>query len=299
MPSAVASLDDPGLMALSPQDLPVTALAWLPCHRLIASRYPTVGLYDEIARPQDLDVVFAIEALTNPRVRQALGALSLVLPADRVSGPGATLIMAAFTHLNPEGSRFSDGSYGVYYAADTLETAVAEVSHHRARFLARTDEPEIDVDLRWIQADLRQPAHDLRATAWATDAWPTEVSPTDASPTDAGPIEPLRAGVSAHRSNSQSASRSTSQSASLSAIYHPEHYAAGQALGRALRDAGSAALAYDSVRRAGGQCVAVFVPRALANARPAGHLSLHWDGQRISHWFEKSEPHAIGPRVWR
>jgi len=276
-------------MALSPEDLPLTALAWLPCHRLIASRYPTVGLYDEIARPQDLDVVFAIEALTNPRVRQALGALSLVLPADRVSGPGATLIMAAFTHFNPEGSRFSDGSYGVYYAADTLETAVAEVSHHRARFLARTDEPEIDVDLRWIQADLRQPAHDLRATAWATDAWPT----------DAGPIEPLRAGVSAHRSDSQSASRSTSPSASLSAIYHPEHYAAGQALGRALRDVGSAALAYDSVRRADGQCVAVFVPRALANARPAGHLSLHWDGQRISHWFEKSEPHAIGPRVWR
>ena len=276
-------------MALSPDDLPVSALAWLPCHRLIASRYPTVGLYDEIARPQDLDVVFAIEALTNPRVRQALGALSLVVPADRVSGPGATLIMAAFTHLNPEGSRFSDGSYGVYYAADTLETAVAEVSHHRARFLARTDEPEIDVDLRWIQADLRQPAHDLRANSWPTDAWPT----------DAWPTEPLRAGVSHCRSDSQAASRSTSQSASLSAIYHPEHYAAGQALGRALREAGSAALAYDSVRRAGGQCVAVFVPRALTNARPAGHLSLHWDGQRISHWFEKSEPHAIGPRVWR
>ena len=282
----MASLDDTGLMPLSPEDLPVTALAWTPCHRLIASRYPTVGLYDEIARPDDLDVVFAIEALTNPRVRQALGALSLVPPTDRVSGPGATLIMAAFTHLNPEGSRFSDGSYGVYYAADTLETAVAEVSHHRARFLARTDEPEIDVDLRWIQADLRQPAHDLRANAWRTDAWAT-----DAWPTDAWPAEPVRAGVSAHWSHSQSASRS--------AIYHPEHYAAGQALGRALRDAGSAALAYDSVRRAGGQCVAVFVPRALANARPAGHLSLHWDGQRISHWFEKSEPHAIGPRVWR
>ena len=31
--------------------------------------------------------------------------------------------MAAFTHLNPEGSRFSDGSYGVYYAAHTLATA--------------------------------------------------------------------------------------------------------------------------------------------------------------------------------
>lgn len=249
-------------MPLLPNDLPVTALAWAPCHRLIASRYPTVGLYDDIARPEDLDVVFAIEALTNPRMRQDLGDLSMVAPADRVSGPGATLIMAAFTHLNPEGSRFSDGSYGVYYAADTLDTAVAEVSHHRARFLARTQEPEIDVDLRWIQADLRQPVHDLRASA--------------APPGDQAARPDDRA-----------------------AIYDPDHYAAGQSLGRALREAGSPALAYDSVRRAGGHCVAVFIPRALAHARPAGHLSLHWDGQRISHWFEKGEPHALGPRAGR
>lgn len=254
-------------MPLSPDDLPVSPLAWTPCHRLIASRYPTVGLYDDIARPEDLDVVFAIEALTNPRVRQELGALALVPPADRVSGPGATLIMAAFTHLNPEGSRFSDGSYGVYYAADTLDTAVAEVSHHRARFLARTAEPEIDVDLRWIQADLCQLVHDLRTAALPTGGMSPE--------------------------------RPSDRSAELSALYHPEQYAAGQALGRALRDAGSCAVAYDSVRLAGGQCVAVFIARALANARPAGHLSLHWDGQRISHWFEKSEPHALGLRVWR
>ena len=139
-----------------------SAVAWLPCHRLIATRFPTVGLYDEVAAPEDLDVVFAIEALTNPRVRQELGQLSLVPPVDRVAGPGATLIMVAFTHLNPLGSRFSDGSWGVYYAADSLDTAVAEVSHHRGLFLARTAEDAIDVDLRWIQADLMDKLHDLR-----------------------------------------------------------------------------------------------------------------------------------------
>jgi RES domain len=143
-------------------DIVVNAVAWLPCHRLIASRFPTVGLYDGLAAPADLDVVFAIEALTHPRIRQELGQLSLVAPADRVVGPGATLIMAAFTHLNPLGSRFSDGSWGVYYAADSLETAVAEVSHHRAAFLARTAEPAIDIDLRWLQADLFEKLHDLR-----------------------------------------------------------------------------------------------------------------------------------------
>ena len=29
--------------------LAVSALAWLPCHRLIASRFPTVGLYDQLS----------------------------------------------------------------------------------------------------------------------------------------------------------------------------------------------------------------------------------------------------------
>jgi hypothetical protein len=63
---------------------------------LIARRFPTVGLYDQVAAPADLDVVLAIEALTNPRVQQELGPLSLVPPADRVAGPCATLIMAVF-----------------------------------------------------------------------------------------------------------------------------------------------------------------------------------------------------------
>ena len=226
--------------------LGLSALAWLPCHRLIASRFPTVGLYDQIATPDDLDVVFAIEALTNPRVRQELGQLSLVPPADRVAGPGATLIMAAFTHLNPLGSRFSDGQWGVFYAADTLDTAVAEVSHHRGAFLARTQEEAIDIDLRWIQADLQAQLHDLRGQG---DTW--------------------------------------------RAVYDRDHYGASQDLGRTLRAQGSTGIAYDSVRRTPGQCAAVFKPKALKNARAAGHIGLHWDGHAISHWFEKGTPRAM------
>ncbi len=223
-----------------------SAVAWLPCHQLIATRFPTVGLYDEVAAQEDLDVVFAIEALTNHQVRQELGQLSLVPPADRVAGPGATLIMAAFTHLNPLGSRFSDGSWGVHYAADSLDTAVAEVSHHRGLFLARTGEDAIDIDLRWIQADLMDKLHYLRG-----------------------------------------------QGAERSAIVDPNRYGAAQDLGRALRASGSPGMVYDSVRRIEGQCAAVFKPRALSNARAVGHIGLHWNGHAISHWFEKSAPHAV------
>ena len=113
-------------------------LAWDTSCRLVASRYPPVGLFDAVADPADLDVVFEIEAIGNPRLREQAGVLSLVPASERISGPGTTPIMSAFTHLNPEGSRFSDGTYGVYYAANDLETAVAEVGYHRARFLART-----------------------------------------------------------------------------------------------------------------------------------------------------------------
>ena len=78
---------------LKAAQVPRSALAWLPCHRLIASRFPTVGLFDDIADPADLEVVFAIEMLTNPRLRQDLGQISLVPPDQRVTGPGATLLM--------------------------------------------------------------------------------------------------------------------------------------------------------------------------------------------------------------
>ncbi len=235
---------------MSPNDIPRVALDWRPCHRLVASRFPTIGLYDDITAAQDLEVVFAIEALTNPRIRQELGALSLVAPNDRLSGPGATLVMAAFTHLNPEGSRFCDGSYGVYYAALALETAVAEVSHHRAVFLARTGEPEIAFDLRRIQAELAaDAAHDIRA----------------------GAVDP----------------------AALAEICHPSRYAAGQDLGRRLRQAGAQAIVYDSVRHRGGQCAAAFLPRLLRKPRIAGHVGLHWDGKRISHWYLKGQPRPL------
>ena len=108
-------------MAVDASKVPLRRVSWRPSYRLIPSRYPTVGLYDAIADPADLDVVFAIEALANPRIRDELGELTLVPREERLTGPGATPVMAAFTHLNPEGSRFSDGTYGVYYAAHSLE----------------------------------------------------------------------------------------------------------------------------------------------------------------------------------
>lgn len=140
----------------------VSHVNWQPCWRLIPSRFPPIGLFDRVANPEDLDIVFAIEGLTNDRLRDEAGDITLVLPDDRISGPGTTPIMAAFTHLNPAGSRFTDGSYGVYYAANALDTAIAETRFHRTLFLAATNEPPIEIDMRSYASDLDVDLHDIR-----------------------------------------------------------------------------------------------------------------------------------------
>ncbi len=140
----------------------VSRVDWRPCWRILPSRFPPVPLFERVVDPADLDAVLEVEALTNPRVRTEVGALHLVAPDDRVSGPGTSVVMAAFTHVNPEGSRFSDGSYGVFYAGRELETAVAESKHHRERFLRATGQGRIEVDMSAFGLDLVGDLHDLR-----------------------------------------------------------------------------------------------------------------------------------------
>lgn len=151
--------------AADPLDIPVTATSWAPCYRIIPSRFPPVGLFDKVTDPADLEAVFVIEAMTNDRLRDEAGDLALVPPEDRVAGPGTTPIMAAFTHLNPQGSRFSDGSFGVFYAGLTIDTAIAETRHHRVKFLAATDEPAQEIDMRVYAVDLTASLHDIRGHA--------------------------------------------------------------------------------------------------------------------------------------
>lgn len=141
---------------------PIKRIRWSHAYRIVPSRFPPIGVYDRIADPDDLEAVFAIEALTNPRLREEADALKLVPKDRRISGPGSTPVMAAFTHLNPEGSRFSDGSWGVFYAAHSVATAVEETVYHRERFLAATAEPPCDVEMRCYHTSISGSLHDLR-----------------------------------------------------------------------------------------------------------------------------------------
>lgn len=90
-------------------------LRWHKIYRVVAAKHPPINVFEDIVPARRLDMAWHIEGLTNDRLRDENGTAPLVPDEDRVSGHGASIVMAPFTHLG-RASRFSDGSYGVYYA---------------------------------------------------------------------------------------------------------------------------------------------------------------------------------------
>jgi hypothetical protein len=118
-----------------------------------------------VASPQDFEALYALEAMTNDRLRTEVGELDLVPADERCFGPGCGPIMAAFTHLNPNGSRFSDGSYGVFYCGRERQTAIAETRYHAGLFLAATNEAPLRQQMRLYTVMARGEVVDLRGDA--------------------------------------------------------------------------------------------------------------------------------------
>ncbi len=226
-------------MGISHPALAVGEVRWQPCFRVISSRFPPIALFERVASAADWDALYWLESLTNSRLRDEVGEIELVPREERVFGPGATVIMAAFTHLNPAGSRFADDTFGAFYAAASLATSIAETRYHRELFLKATHERPTELDMRTYLADVAANFHDIRGKR---DRMPE--------------------------------------------IYDPDSYVASQKLARALKLAGSNGIAFDSVRHAGGQCLAIYRPRLIQNLRQGTHLRYVWDGTSISRVYE-------------
>jgi hypothetical protein len=219
----------------------VQRVRWPKACRIVPTRYPAISLFDRVADAEDFEALYALEAMTNERAREELGQIDRVPPDERLYGPGSGPIMAAFTHVNLSGSRFSDGRYGVFYAARTRVTAVAETRYHHARFLAATAEGPMHLPMRLYSVAIDARLHDLRPDGCVDEA-----------------------------------------------VYHPSDYSASQALGSKLAAAGSAGVAYRSVRHDGGACVGLFRPRGASRCVHAAYLLYAWDGQRFTDVYEKT-----------
>lgn len=140
---------------------PVARLRWQKIYRVVAAKHPPINVFESVVAARQMEMAWFLEGLTNDRLRDESGAAPLVSLEDRLRSPGGSIVMAAFTHIGRP-SRFSDGSYGVYYAARTLETAVRETAFHRARFLAATKEAPGDIDMRAYVGRPLKPFVDVR-----------------------------------------------------------------------------------------------------------------------------------------
>jgi hypothetical protein len=145
-------------------DLAIARVEWQGAVRIIRSVYPPIDLFEDIADPADWPLLIAGEQKTNPRIMASVGHLDLVPPARRVGGVGASYLMSPFTHFSPDRpSRFTDGTYGVLYAAKRFETALFETLHHHGRFMARTGEAAgWTSQFREIVLTVTAELHDLR-----------------------------------------------------------------------------------------------------------------------------------------
>ncbi|CAB3757326.1 RES family NAD+ phosphorylase [Paraburkholderia solisilvae] len=250
---------------------PASPLAWLPAYRVVPTRFPAVNLFDRVASPDDFDALYALEAMTNDRLRTEVGELDLVPRDERRFGPGWGPIMAAFTHLNPLGSRFSDGTYGVFYCAASRATAIAETRYHATLFLAATQEPPLRQQMRLYTVLAEGDVVDLRGgTPGAGAASAGRDTARDAG----GKHAPDAPGAPARFDP---------------AVLSPSDYSAGQALGRAARAAGAPGIVYPSVRDAGGECLAAFRTRLLRDCHHAAYLEYNWNGSTIDVVFELNQ----------
>ncbi len=104
-------------------------------YRLVNSKFPPIAIFDDVADNTEFEALFRLQAKTNPRLLDEIGHIRLIRPERRPFGiAGCNYALAPFTHINQLGSRFSRGEFGVLYAAEQMDTALAETHYHQQRY---------------------------------------------------------------------------------------------------------------------------------------------------------------------
>jgi hypothetical protein len=133
--------------------------------RIIPSVYPPINFFEDLVDASEMETLWEIENLSNERLRQETGDIFLVPTEDRLCGHGSSIVMAAFTHIGRP-SRFTDGSFGVYYASLSQKTAIHETVYQRQLFLSATNEDACEITMRMYEGKIIKPLHDIRANPY-------------------------------------------------------------------------------------------------------------------------------------
>ncbi len=142
-------------------------------YRLINSKYPPIHLFNDVASNEDFDALYAVQALTNPRLRQEVGDLNLVPRERRPFGiPGCSYALGPFVHINSSGSRFSAGLFGVFYAAETIATGIAETRYHQQRYFQGVADLKYDrIQMRGLRVVFSASLVNIYCPSVDADGW--------------------------------------------------------------------------------------------------------------------------------
>lgn len=137
-------------------------------HRLIPAKYSErePSVLRRIARSErELRDLFELDSATNERLLGESNLLPGITVHELVFGvPHYHIINAAFTHTQPNGSRFNGPERGAWYAGFALETAQGEVAFHfgeELREIPSWTQPETRAYRDYL-ADFRGEFHDIR-----------------------------------------------------------------------------------------------------------------------------------------
>ena len=116
--------------------------------RLIPSKYPTIDIYERFGSPEMRAFAAELEKVTNPR----LAAKSRLTGGDTAADSGSPRLQnwnhAPFAYPMPEGTYMLPEPYPVMELAGDERGALARAIVRREEFLARTEEPACEIELR-------------------------------------------------------------------------------------------------------------------------------------------------------
>ena len=201
--------------------------------RNIVSLVRSQDLFDDLSQdPAEWSLAQAVEAEVKPPSYRSATPL-----IDRPFEEADWFNAIAWPFRHWQASRFSDGSHGVWYGSDTVETTVHETAYHWYHGLlsdAGFEKETVVAERKVYSVACAAALLDFRRV---TPDWPQ--------------------------------------------LLHPSDYSFAQAVGARIHREGHPGLLVQSVRRPGGENVAVFNAAVLSNPRLNCQLAYRLEGERI------------------
>jgi RES domain-containing protein len=131
---------------------PSVSRYWRTAARILPAQFPEQTVWSALVEEEDLPGALALLRRVDPAMYSDLGDVDRISGIERMQGTGAGWVMPAFTWGGP--GRFNSATFSAFYAAEHVETAIAETVYHQARALQDENAAPIELQMRALQAEI-------------------------------------------------------------------------------------------------------------------------------------------------